>query len=54
MTTVTLWTILAVIPAMLPSAGPPMITELNSVDELRARFNAERGTPRIVLFLSPT
>ena len=54
MTTVMLWTILAVIPAMLPSAGPHMITELNSVDELRARFNADRGTPRIVLLLSPT
>ena len=51
MTTVMLWTILAVLPAMLPSAGPPMITELNSVDELRARFNADRGTPRIVLLL---
>ena len=48
------WTILAVIAAMLPSAGPHTITELNSVDELRVRFNADRGTPRIVLLLSPT
>ena len=54
MTTVMAWTILAVIAAMLPSAGAHMITELNSVDELRARFNADRGTPRIVLLLSPT
>ena len=49
-----LWTIFAVIAAMVPSAGSPTIAELNSVDELRARFNADRGTPRIVLLLSPT
>jgi hypothetical protein len=30
------------------------ITELKSIEELRVRFDADRGTIRLVLLLSPT
>jgi hypothetical protein len=30
------------------------VTDLNDVEQLRARFNAGAGTPRLVLALSPT
>ncbi len=30
------------------------LQELHSIDELRERFNADRGKPRLVLLLSPT
>jgi hypothetical protein len=32
----------------------PVLQELKGVDELKARFNRDRGKPRIVLLLSPT
>ena len=37
-------------------AAPPAqeLRDLQSVDELRAAFNADRGRPRLVLLLSPT
>ena len=34
--------------------GPPTLSNLTSVDELKARFNADAGKPRIILLLSPT
>ena len=30
------------------------LTELTSVEQLRTRFNDERGAPRLILLLSPT
>lgn len=30
------------------------LTDLTSVEELSARFNEDRGEPRLVLLLSPT
>ena len=32
----------------------PALQDLNGVEELKARFNKDRGKPRIVLLLSPT
>jgi hypothetical protein len=30
------------------------VTDLEEVGQLRARFNADRGVPRLVLALAPT
>ena len=30
------------------------LTNLTSVEQLRTRFNDDRGTPRLILLLSPT
>ena len=30
------------------------LTDLTSVEQLRTRFNDDRGTPRLILLLSPT
>jgi hypothetical protein len=30
------------------------LTDLRSIDDLRARFNADAGSPRLVLLASPT
>ena len=30
------------------------LTDLTSVEQLRSRFNADRGTPRLILLLAPT
>ncbi len=30
------------------------LDELHSIDDLRARFNADEGSPRLVLLASPT
>ncbi len=55
------WLLLAV--AVLATACSPPITqaiaagelaELSSVDELATVFNADTGTPRLLLLLSPT
>jgi hypothetical protein len=32
----------------------PTLTNISSVEELKARFNADAGKPRIILLLSPT
>ena len=31
-----------------------VLANMNSMDDLRARFNADAGSPRLVLLLSPT
>jgi hypothetical protein len=39
-----------------PRQAPPGVrmTDLHGVADLRARFNADRGLPRLVVILSPT
>jgi hypothetical protein len=42
---------------LAPGATRPAglaITELNSAEQLQARFNADKGVPRLVLPLAPT
>jgi hypothetical protein len=41
---------------LLHRAPPPgvTLTDLDSVDQLRATFNADRGVPRLIVILSPT
>ena len=43
-------------PPLWHQADPPRdgLTELRSVDEFRARFDADAGMARLVLILSPT
>ena len=42
--------------AAAPSAapGPTRLVALQSLDELKQRFNQDQGTPRLVLLFSPT
>jgi hypothetical protein len=39
-----------------PCSAPPGVTiaDLHGVADLQARFNADRGQPRLVVILSPT
>jgi hypothetical protein len=39
-----------------PVSAPPGVTlaDLHGVGDLQARFNADRGQPRLVVILSPT
>jgi hypothetical protein len=42
---------------LAPGATRPAglgVTDLNSVGQLQARFNADQGVPRLVLALAPT
>ena len=42
---------------LAPGAGRPAglrVTDLRDVGELQARFNADKGVPRLVLALAPT
>jgi hypothetical protein len=42
---------------LAPGAARPTgltVVDLNSVEQLRARFNADTGVPRLVLSLAPT
>lgn len=34
--------------------APPALSNIGTVGELKARFNADAGKPRIILLLSPT
>jgi hypothetical protein len=35
-------------------AAEPTLTDLTSVDQLRERFNAHRGLPRLIVLVAPT
>jgi hypothetical protein len=42
---------------LAPGAVPPAslaVTDLNDLGQLQTRFNADQGTPRLVLALAPT
>lgn len=42
---------------LAPGAARPAgltVVDLNSVEQLQARFNADKGVPRLVLALAPT
>ena len=51
---VTLATITAIFIGSLKPDSNVALTELNDLAELRAAFNREKGTPRLLLLLSPT
>ena len=37
------------------SLGPvPVLNELGGVEQFKARFNEDRGVPRVILLMSPT
>ena len=42
-----------VIGTLKPDPGITL-TDLNNIEELRARFNQDKGEPRLLLLLSPT
>ena len=49
--------VVAIIAGVIGSLKPDsnvILTDLNSVGELRARFNQDKGTPRLLLLLSAT
>lgn len=49
--------VLAIIAGVIGTLKPSSsvtLTDLNSTDELRARFNQDKGAPRLLLLLSPT
>jgi hypothetical protein len=37
-----------------PAPAEPTLTDLTSVDQLRERFNADRGVPRLIVLVAPT
>ena len=37
-----------------PSRVPATLTDIENIDDLRFRFVADAGTPRVILLLSPT
>jgi hypothetical protein len=45
--------IAGVIGSLRPNPGITL-TNLNNVEELRVRFNQDKGAPRLLLLLSPT
>ena len=47
----------AIIAGVIGSLKPDSnvhLTDLNNIEDLRARFNQDKGTPRLLLLLSPT
>jgi hypothetical protein len=38
---------------LLPTPARPLV-DITSIEDLRTRFNEDRGAPRIVLLVSPT
>lgn len=39
--------------SLYPAPATPLV-DLKTVDELRERFNRDKGSPRLILLLSPT
>jgi hypothetical protein len=40
--------------AISTATPAPVLTDLHSPDDLKARFNQDAGVPRIILLVSPT
>ena len=40
--------------AQATAAPAPVLTDLHTPDDLKARFNQDAGVPRIILLVSPT
>jgi hypothetical protein len=47
-------TIIAIVIGSLKPNSNVTLTDLHNLEELRATFNQEKGTPRLLLLLSPT
>ena len=47
-------TIIAVLIGSLRPAANVALTDISDIEQLRARFNQDKGTPRLLLLLSPT
>ena len=47
-------TVAAVFIGSLKPAANVALTDISSVEQLRARFNQDKGSPRLLLLLSPT
>lgn len=47
-------TIIAVFIGSLRPAANVALTDISDIEQLRARFNQDKGTPRLLLLLSPT
>ena len=47
-------TVVAVFIGSLRPAANVGLTDISDIEQLRARFNQDKGTPRLLLLLSPT
>lgn len=47
-------TVIAVFIGSLRPAANIALTDISDIEQLRARFNQDKGTPRLLLLLSPT
>lgn len=41
-------------PPQEPLGSVPVLNELGGVEQFKARFNEDRGVPRVILLMSPT
>ena len=41
-------------PLQQPLGPVPVLNELGGVEQFKARFNEDRGVPRVILLMSPT
>jgi hypothetical protein len=47
-------TVIAGVIGSIEPRSTEALTDLHDIEELRARFNQDKGTPRLLLLLSPT